>query len=522
MFIRLPAVNSVESSQITRAGSPRNRGCIMAKEFKNYIDGKWQRSASGKTFENVNPANCTEVVGRFQKSNRKDVNSAVAAAAAAQKSWRETPAPKRGEILFKVAELMVANKEALAQDMTREMGKIIGETRGDVQEAIDLTYYTAGEGRRLLGETVPSELQNKFCMSVRMPVGLVAAITPWNFPLAIPSWKLIPALVCGNTVVIKPATDTPLSVVNFVKIFEQAGLPPGVLNLVTGSGTGVGTPLMEHRKVNLVSFTGSTETGSLVAASCAKNMKQYSLEMGGKNAIIVMDDANLDLAVEGVIFGAFGTTGQRCTACSRVIVHKKVIKKFTDRLIERTRTLRLGDGLKSKTDVGPLINSAQREKVHGYVEIGRKEGAKLLTGGDYHNGAGCKNGYFYQPTVFGDVSPKMRIAQEEIFGPVVAIIPCNNLDQAVKIVNDSQFGLSSSIYTQDINRAFQAIASLDTGITYVNASTIGAEIQLPFGGTKGTGNGHREAGTAALEIFTEWKSIYIDTSGKLQKAQIDD
>ena len=493
----------------------------MSKLFKNYINGKWKASSSGETFENVNPANHSEVLGRFQKSNKKDVNEAISAAENAQKQWRETPAPKRGEILFKVAELLQQQKESLAQDMTREMGKVISETRGDVQEAIDLTYYTAGEGRRLLGETVPSELKNKFCMSVRMPVGIVSAITPWNFPIAIPSWKLVPALVCGNTVVIKPATDTPLSVVNFIKIFEQAGLPPGVLNMVTGSGSEVGTPMTEHEKVKLVSFTGSTDTGSLIASSCARNMKQYSLEIGGKNAIIVMDDADLDLAVEGVIFGAFGTTGQRCTACSRVIVHKKIMKKFTDLLVARTKTLKLGDGLKAKTDVGPLVNESQRTKVHNYVQIGSNEGAKLLIGGKYATGKDCKNGSFYQPTIFADVAPKMRIAQEEIFGPVVAIIPCNSFEQAVEIVNDSKFGLSSAIYTRDVNRAFKAIETLDTGITYINASTIGAEIQLPFGGTKGTGNGHREAGTTALEIFSEWKSVYVDYSGKLQKAQIE-
>jgi len=493
----------------------------MAKLFKNYINGKWKASSSGKTFENVNPANHDDIVGRFQKSNKKDVNEAIAAADEALPQWRATPAPKRGEILFKVAELLLQEKESLAEDMTREMGKVIGETRGDVQEAIDLTYYTAGEGRRLLGETVPSELKNKFCMSVRMPVGIVSAITPWNFPIAIPSWKLVPALVCGNTVVIKPATDTPLSVVNFVRICEQAGLPPGVLNLVTGSGSEVGTPMTEHDKVDLVSFTGSTDTGSVIASSCAGNMKQFSLEMGGKNAIIVMDDADLDLAVEGVIFGAFGTTGQRCTACSRVIAHKKIVKKFTEMLVARAKTLKLGDGLKPKTDVGPLINESQRTKVHNYVQIGTNEGAKLLLGGKHATGKACKKGSFYQPTIFGDVAPKMRIAQEEIFGPVVGIIPCNSFEQAVEIVNDSKFGLSSAIYTRDVNRAFKAIETLDTGITYINASTIGAEIQLPFGGTKGTGNGHREAGTAALEIFSEWKSVYVDYSGKLQKAQIE-
>ncbi|CCQ90200.1 Aldehyde dehydrogenase, thermostable [Nitrospina gracilis 3/211] len=493
----------------------------MTKEYKNYINGKWVASSSGEIFENTNPANCNEVLGRFQKSNKKDVDKAVAAAAKAKKMWRETPAPKRGEIMYKVAELLVKHKESLAQDMTKEMGKIIAETRGDVQEAIDLTYFAAGEGRRMAGETVPSELKNKFAMSVRMPLGVVACVTPWNFPLAIPSWKLIPALICGNTAVIKPAEDTPLTVVNFMNIFEKAGLPPGVVNMVTGFGPDAGAPLVEHKDVDMVSFTGSTQTGAGIASACAQRMKQYSLEMGGKNAIIIMDDANLSLALEGVMFGAFGTTGQRCTACSRVVIHKKVAKKFTDMLVERAKKLKLGNGLDEKVDMGPLINDKAREKVHRYVQIGKDEGAKLLTGGNYANGKVLKNGWFYQPTVFADVDSKMRIAQEEIFGPVVGVIACSSFEEAVDIVNDSSYGLSSAIYTQDVNRAFKAIETLETGLTYVNASTIGAEIQLPFGGIKGTGNGHREVGIAALETFSEWKSVFVDYSGKLQKAQID-
>lgn len=495
---------------------------MAAKVYKNYIDGEWKASSTGETFENINPANKKEVVGRFQQSTSKDVNEAVSAARKALPHWKQVPAPKRGEILFRASEILVQRKEALAQDMTREMGKVIKETRGDVQEAIDMGYYAAGEGRRLFGETVPSELNDKFCMSVRMPVGVIAAITPWNFPLAIPSWKLFPALVAGNTVVIKPASDTPLSVYHFVKILEEAGLPPGVVNYVTGSGAVAGASLLDHPKVDLVSFTGSTDTGSQVAQHCAKQMKQYSLEMGGKNAILVMDDANLNLAVEGVIWGAFGTTGQRCTACSRVIVHKKVLKKFTNLLVKRTKELKLGDGLNEKTEVGPVVNESQRKKIHSYSKIGVDEGARLVIGGDVHRNGNCKNGFFYKPTIFADVSPKMRIAQEEIFGPVLSVISCRSLDHGVQIINDSAFGLSSAIYTQDVNRAFKAIETLDTGITYINSSTIGAEIQLPFGGTKGTGNGHREAGTAALEIFTEWKSVYVDYSGRLQKAQIDD
>jgi len=494
----------------------------MTKTYKNFIDGEWKVSSSGKTFDNVNPANRQQVLGRFQQSNIQDVAEAVQAAVAAQAAWKKTPAPKRGEILYRVSELLVRNKESFAKDMTREMGKVLAETRGDVQEAIDMGYYTAAEGRRLLGETVPSELNNKFCMSVRMPIGVVAAITPWNFPMAIPSWKIFPALVAGNTVVLKPASDTPHSAVNLVKLFEKAGLPKGVLNLVTGSGSEAGASLMDHPKVNLVSFTGSTDTGALVSQHCASQMKKFSLEMGGKNAIIVMDDANLDLAVEGILWGAFGTTGQRCTAASRVIVHKKVMQKLTRRLLAKTRALRLGDGLKARTDVGPLINAAQRDKVADYCKIGQDEGARLLLGGEPQKNGLCRQGYFFQPTIFTNVSPKMRIAQEEIFGPVLSLLSCRSLDHAIQIVNDSRYGLSSAIYTQDVNRAFRAIESLDTGITYINSSTIGAEIQLPFGGTKGTGNGHREAGTAALEIFTEWKSVYVDYSGKLQKAQIED
>ncbi len=493
----------------------------MSKGYKNFISGKWQVSKSGQTFENINPADSKQVVGRFQKSNQEDINEAVAAAKEAQVKWRNTPAPKRGEMLFRAGELLLKNKDTLAREMTMEMGKVFKETGGDVQECIDMAYYAAGEGRRLAGETVPSEMPNKFCMSVRMPVGIVAAITPWNFPMAIPTWKLFPALIAGNTVVLKPASDTPLSAVNLVKLLEKAGFPPGVINLVTGTGDEVGTPLIDHSNVNLVSFTGSSNTGSLVAEHCARRMKKFSLEMGGKNAVIVMDDADLNSALEGVLWGAFGTTGQRCTACSRVIVHKKVMKKFNDLLIDRANKLSLGNGLDEKVEMGPLINESQRQKVKKYVDIGVEEGAKLIVGGNYHNVKNCRNGFFFQPTVFTDVSPKMRIAQEEIFGPVLSVIPCDGLEQAIGIVKDSKFGLSSAIYTQDVNRAFKAIEYLDTGITYINSSTIGAEIQLPFGGTKGTGNGHREAGTAGIDVFTEWKSVYVDYSGKLQKAQID-
>ena len=491
------------------------------KVYKNFIDGEWVESTSGNTFDDINPANRHKLVGMFQKSNARDVEMAVEAAKEAYKSWRLVPAPKRGEILFRAARLLVERKETIAEQMTREMGKVLEETRGDVQEAIDMTFYMAGEGRRQFGQTTPSELQNKFCMSVRSPIGVAALITPWNFPMAIPSWKTMPALICGNTVVLKPAQDTPLSTYNLVQILEEAGIPRGVVNLVTGTGSEVGAPLLRQADVRLVSFTGSTEVGQEVSKACAASFKHTCLEMGGKNVILVMDDAKLDLAVDGAVWGGFGTTGQRCTAASRVVVDRKVYREFTERFVERARRLKAGNGLDPEVQMGPLINEAQLNAVEKYVEIGKNEGAKLLCGGHRLTGDGYDCGAFYAPTIFGDCDPKMRVAQEEIFGPVVSVIPCDGLDEAIDIGNGVVYGLSSSIYTQDVNKAFKAMREMETGIFYVNASTIGAETHLPFGGTKQTGNGHREAATAALDFYSEWKSIYIDYSGKLQRAQID-
>jgi acyl-CoA reductase-like NAD-dependent aldehyde dehydrogenase len=492
-----------------------------AKVYKNFINGELVDSVTKKTFENRNPADTRELLGVFQASNEEDVKRAINAAKEAYKKWRLVPAPKRGEMLFKMAEMLVKRKEDFARQMTQEMGKVLKETRGDVQEAIDMSYYMAGEGRRQFGQTTPSELPNKFMMSVRMPMGVCGLITPWNFPMAIPSWKLLPALVCGNTVVFKPASYTPLSAYNLVKACEEAGIPKGVVNFVTGSGGAVGVPLMKSGDVKLVSFTGSTAVGRDVAEACAPSFKHTNLEMGGKNAIMVMDDAKIDLAVEGAIWGGFGTTGQRCTAASRVIVHKKVIKEFTDRFVARAKALKVGNGLDPNVEMGPSISEDQLNTVMQYVEIGKKE-AKLLCGGGRLTSGDYKYGYFHEPTIFGDVDPKMRIGQEEIFGPVVSIIPCNSLEEAIEINNGTIYGLSASVYTQDVNRAFQAMRDAYTGIFYVNASTIGAEVHLPFGGTNQTGNGHREAGTAALDVFSEWKAIYVDFSGKLQKAQIDE
>jgi len=493
----------------------------MADQFKNHIDGKWLAASSGKTFENRNPANRDDLIGHFPASDTADVDAAVEVAKKAFAGWRLVPAPKRGELLYRVGEILKKYKEDLARIETREMGKILKETRGDVQEGIDCAFYVAGEGRRLFGETTPAELPNKFAMSVRAPIGVCALITPWNFPLAIPTWKLFPALICGNTVILKPAEDTPQTAGRFVEILNEAGVPAGVVNLVHGRGEDVGAALVRHRGVQLVSFTGSAAVGREIASVCGQHLKRVSLELGGKNGQIVMEDADLDLAVEGALWGAFGTTGQRCTATSRLIVHRDVSKKITDILVARAQKIKIGDGLDESVEMGPLINQAAREKVLRYIEVGKQEGARLLIGGSIYVAGSCANGYFFQPTIFDQVKPNMRIAQEEIFGPVLSIIEINSFEEAIDVLNGTRYGLSSSIYTRDVGRAFRAMRDIEAGITYINGPTIGAEVHLPFGGVKDTGNGHREAGTTVYDIFTEWKSIYVDYSGKLQKAQID-
>jgi alpha-ketoglutaric semialdehyde dehydrogenase len=493
----------------------------MSDIFKNYIDGKWLSSRSEKNLENRNPANRNDLIGLFPASNQHDVDAAVAAAKKAFGTWRLVPAPKRGEMLYRVGDLLRARKEEIARTMTREMGKVLKETRGDVQEGIDTAFYVAGEGRRLFGVTTPSELPEKFAMSVRVPVGVCALITPWNFPMAIPTWKMFPALICGNTVVLKPAEDTPHTAVKLFEILQQAGVPPGVVNLVQGRGEDVGTALTRHPDVQLVSFTGSAEVGREVAAACGQSLKRVSLELGGKNAQIVMDDADLDLAVEGALWGAFGTTGQRCTATSRLILHRDIKDKFIDKLIARAEKFNIGDGLDENVEMGPLINQAARDKVLSYMEVGQKEGARVLLGGSVYDTGPCANGFFFQPTILDRVTPSMRVAQEEIFGPVLSVIEVADFEAAVAVLNSTRYGLSSSIYTADVNRAFRAIRDIEAGITYINGPTIGAEVHLPFGGVKDTGNGHREAGTTVYDIFSEWRSVYVDYSGKLQKAQID-
>jgi alpha-ketoglutaric semialdehyde dehydrogenase len=496
-------------------------GTTRTRVFKNFIDGEWVESASGQTFENRNPADTREVVAIFQRSNKADVDAAVDAAKRAFAKWRLVPAPRRAEMIFRAAEILSQHKEEYARDMTREMGKVLKETRGDVQEAIDAAYYNAGEGRRLFGPTVPSELPNKFAMAIRQPLGVCGMITPWNFPMAISSWKLLPALVCGNTCVIKPAEDTPLSTFNLVYALTEAGVPKGVVNVIAGYGPEAGAPITENASVRAISFTGSSAVGRIIGTTAAKSLKPCSLELGGKNPMIVLDDAHLDLAVEGGLWGAFGTTGQRCTATSRIIVQKGVYRQFIDKFVARAKKIKVGNGLDETVEMGPAVNEKQLKNSLKYIEIGKDEGAKLVTGGNRLDKGDYQYGWFLEPTVFIDVDPKMHIAQEEIFGPVVGIIPCEDIDDAIAISNNIEYGLSSSLYTKDVNKAFAAIRDLETGITYINAPTIGAEVHLPFGGTKSTGNGHREGGIGAIDFYSEWKAVYVDYSDTLQKAQID-
>ncbi|MFJ7186614.1 aldehyde dehydrogenase family protein [Lysinibacillus xylanilyticus] len=489
-------------------------------EIKNYIGGEWVTHSHLQSIVVTNPAN-GEQLATIPLSTESEVDEAVAVAKQAQKNWALVPAPKRADYLYAIGQKMKEKKEHLATVLTKEMGKVIEEARGEVQEGIDMAYYMAGEGRRLFGETTPSELANKFAMSVRAPIGVVGLITPWNFPVAIATWKSFPAIVAGNTFIWKPSNETPMMAYEMGKIFEEVGLPGGVANVVFGTGPTVGTALIEHPDVKVISFTGSTTTGSKVAELGGKHLKKISLEMGGKNAVIVMDDADLQLATEGILWSAFGTAGQRCTACSRVIVHKDVREELEKRLLDEMQKLTIGDGLGDGVKIGPVINKAALEKINHYVQIGKQEGATLLAGGRILSEPPYDKGFYYEPTLFTNVKPDMIIAQEEIFGPVVSLIEVASLDEAIEVNNGVKFGLSSSIFSQDVNTIFRAQRDLDTGIVYVNAGTTGAEIHLPFGGTKGTGNGHRDSGVAALDVYTEWKSIYVDYSGKLQRAQID-
>ena len=493
----------------------------MTKTFQNFIAGEWVAPANGAHFENRNPADTRDLIGHFPLSTKADVDRAVASAQRGFELWRKTPAPARGDVLRRVGDLLVQRKEELADLMTREMGKPLAETRGDVQEGIDTAYYAATMGRQLSGRTVPSELANKWAMSFRRPIGVCGIIAPFNFPLAIPTWKMFPALLCGNSCVFKPSEDVPHTGHTLVEILLEAGLPPEVIQLVHGVGKDVGAPLVEHPDVPVVSFTGSTATGSLVGETCGRMHKRLSLEMGGKNAQIVLDDADLDLALDGVLWGAFGTTGQRCTATSRLILQKGIHDEFLSRLIDRARAMKLGDGRRKGTDVGPLVHEASRAKVERYIDIGQADGADLVCGGRRAEGQSLDDGFFFEPTIFARVEQGMRIEQEEIFGPVLSVIRVSDADEAFRVNNGVKYGLSSSLYTSNVNLAFRAFNELDNGITYINAPTIGAEAHMPFGGVKQTGNGHREGGWEVYEFYSETKVGYCDFSGALQRAQID-
>lgn len=488
--------------------------------FHNYINGAFVPSVTSRTFDNINPADHRDIIGQFPLSSADDVQAAVSAAQAAARAWMLMPAPKRGDILRKAGDIFARRKDELADIMTREMGKPLFETKGDIQEAIDTAYYCATEGRRLFGYNTPSELPNKMNLSFRTPVGICGIITAWNFPIAVPSWKILPALVCGNTVIFKPSDDSPHSAVIFAEILEEAGLPKGVFNVLHGNAE-VGSAIVEHEAIRVIGFTGSTATGKAIAARCGALNKKCSLEMGGKNAQIVMPDADMDLALEAVLWGAFGTTGQRCTATSRLILHKDIYDDFINRLIERASKLVLGDGRQEGTQVGPVVNERQLEKIDGYVKIGREEGAVCVLGGGKDDGDKLGMGNFFKPTILIDVTPSMRVFREEIFGPVLSVSKAQSFEHAIELLNDCAYGLSSSIFTNDVNQAFQAIRDIEAGITYINGATIGAEAHMPFGGVKGTGNGHREGGWTVFDIFTEWKAVYVDFSGRLQRAQID-
>ncbi len=493
----------------------------MAEVYKNYIGGKWVEASSKRTFENRNPANWDEVIGLFPRSDQGDVARAVSSAQEAFPGWKQVPPPKRGEILGRAGDLLVQHKEDLATLMTREMGKVVKETRGDVQEGIDTAYYAFGEGRRFFGITTPSELRQKLCITLRQPIGVAGIITPWNFPVAIPAWKIFPALLSGNTVVFKPASDTPACGAKLVEILLEAGVPKQVVNLVHGTGTEVGEAIIAQDGVGVVSFTGSSRVGRRIGEVCGKSLKRVSLELGGKNAQIVLDDADLELALEGALWGAFGTTGQRCTATSRLILEEGIHDELLAKLVDRAKGLKIGNGLDGSIEMGPVISEKQRDIIHSYVKMGIEEGAELLTGGKPYEEGECGKGWFYEPTIFVGVTPELRIAREEIFGPVLSVFKVKDLDEGIAVLNNSSYGLSSSIYTRDVNKAARAAEEIEAGITYVNGPTIGAECHLPFGGVKDTGNGHREGGETVYDIFTETKTVYIDYSGKLQKAQID-
>jgi len=478
--------------------------------YKNYIGGQWVASGSGRTYPVTNPARKNDVLGEFQTSNPDDARSAVDAAQKALPGWSQTPAPARAAFLFRALEILRERADDIARTITIEEGKPIADALGEVKRAMNIIEYSAGEGRRMFGYTTPSELPNTVAYTVRRPMGVVAIITPWNFPIAIPAWKIAPALICGNTLVFKPASATPLSAVKLMQVFHDAGLPAGVLNLITGPGGSVGNALVESPGVKTISFTGSTEIGTGIYTEGARHLKKVQCEMGGKNAVILLADADMEKAMGGIVQGAFGSTGQRCTATSRLIVEDSAYDHFMDELIERTSKLKIGDGLDPSVDISPLSSQAQFDTVMEYIGVGAEEGATLAYGGNAVTGGDYDQGYYVEPTIFTDVQPHMRIAQEEIFGPVLTVFKASGLEEAIEIANNVKFGLSSSVYTKDLTRAFQYIDTVESGMVHVNAPTLGGEVHLPFGGLKESGVGQREQGTEAFDFFSEIITVYID------------
>jgi aldehyde dehydrogenase (NAD+) len=488
--------------------------------YRNFINGEWLESVSGEQLPNINPANTADIIGTIRLSTRDEARKAVESAYNAFKAWKNTPAPTRGKIVARFARLLEENKEEMAQILTREEGKTLSEARGELQRSINVAEFCAGESRRINGETIQSELPANFAYTIREPHGVVALITPWNFPVAIPVWKLAPALVAGNTVVFKPAEATPATAVRICELFEEAGVPKGVLNLILGKGSEIGDEIANHPAVKAISFTGSTEVGIKLYEQAARRGAKVQCEMGGKNPVVVMEDADMDLAVESTAQGAFGSTGQRCTATSRAVVSDKIADEFVRKIVERAKRMRIGDGGNAQTEMGPSVDENQFRTVLKYIDIGREDGAELLCGGRRAEGDGLENGYFIEPTVFDKVTPEMRIAREEIFGPVLSVLRVKDFEEAMTVANDSEYGLTSSIFTNDPNLILRFVDEIETGMTHINSPTTGGEAHIPFGGLKMTGIGAREQGSTSLDFYTELKVVYVDYTGRKREGNL--
>jgi len=488
--------------------------------YQNFIGGEWIKSSASKSAPNVNPANTDDVIGDIPLATREEARRAVEAAAEAFAKWRSTPAPTRGRIVAQAARLLETNKEELAQTLTREEGKTIAESRGELQRSINVAEFCAGESRRLTGETIPSELPLNFAYTIKQPLGVVACVTPWNFPVAIPVWKIAPALVAGNTVVFKPATLTPGTATRIVELFEEAGIPPGVLNLILGSGSEAGEEIINHPAVKAVSFTGSNGVGIRLYEQASRRGAKVQCEMGGKNPVIVLEDCDIDLAVESTVQGAFGSTGQRCTATSRAVVVNQIADEFVQRIAKRAQSMRIGAGVDPQTEMGPSVDENQFKTVLQYIDVGREDGATMVCGGERVTGDGFDKGYFVRPTLFDHVTPDMRIAREEIFGPVLAVLRVKDFDEAMQVANDSEYGLSSSIFSNDASRIFRFVDDIETGMTHINSPTTGGEAHIPFGGIKGTGIGDREQGSTALDFYTDLKVVYVDYTGRKREGNL--